>query len=133
MKTHSRSPFSEAFSRRDLLWGASSGLAVSLAGSALPAYSESPQTSASSSQGNMQAVPKRGITPASMPKAWSAEEYRRRWQNVRQGMKEKHFDCLLVPQHSTHTPAEFGGSIVVTEKGARRLGQHKMELMTLGA
>ena len=36
-----------------------------------------------------------------MPKAWSAEEFRRRWQNVRQEMKENHFDCLIVPQHST--------------------------------
>jgi Xaa-Pro aminopeptidase len=36
-----------------------------------------------------------------MPKAWSSEEFRRRWQAVRQGMKENHFDCLIVPQHST--------------------------------
>lgn len=101
MKTHSNSPFSERLSRRDLLWGASSGFAVTLAGAALPAYSESQPAGAESSQGSMQAGPKRGITPASMPKAWSAEEYRRRWQNVRQGMKDKHFDCLIVPQHST--------------------------------
>ncbi|HEV7966875.1 MAG TPA: M24 family metallopeptidase [Candidatus Acidoferrales bacterium] len=36
-----------------------------------------------------------------MPKAWSADEFRRRWRAVRQGMKESHFDCLIVPQHST--------------------------------
>jgi hypothetical protein len=98
MKRQSSSPCSERLSRRDLLWGASSGLALSLAGGALPAFSESPQTGAASTQGNIQTAMKRGITPASMPKAWTAEEYRRRWQNVRQGMKEKHFDCLIVTQ-----------------------------------
>jgi Xaa-Pro aminopeptidase len=29
--------------------------------------------------------------------------------------------------------AEFGDSVVVTEKGARRLGRRKMEIVTLGA
>jgi len=38
-----------------------------------------------------------------------------------------------VPVKQTPTPAEFGDSIVVTEKGARRLGKRKMELITLGA
>jgi Xaa-Pro aminopeptidase len=38
-----------------------------------------------------------------------------------------------VPVKQTRTPAEFGDSIVVTEKGARRLGKRKMELVTLGA
>jgi hypothetical protein len=38
-----------------------------------------------------------------------------------------------VPVKQMPTPAEFGDSIVVTEKGARRLGKHKMELITLGA
>jgi Xaa-Pro aminopeptidase len=38
-----------------------------------------------------------------------------------------------VPVKQTPTPAEFGDSILVTEKGARRLGKRKMELMTLGA
>ncbi len=38
---------------------------------------------------------------ASMPKAWTSEEFRRRWRNVRERMKEDHFDCLIVPQHST--------------------------------
>jgi Xaa-Pro aminopeptidase len=37
-----------------------------------------------------------------------------------------------VPVKQTPTPAEFGDSIVVTEKGARRLGKRKMELVTLG-
>jgi Xaa-Pro aminopeptidase len=38
-----------------------------------------------------------------------------------------------VPVKQTPTPAEFGDSIVVTEKGARRLGKRKMELIALGA
>jgi Xaa-Pro aminopeptidase len=88
---------SEGLSRRDLLLGASSGVAVSLAGATLPAWSESPQAGAATNP----PAQKRAISPASMPKAWSAEEFRRRWQNVRQGMKENHFDCLIVPQHST--------------------------------
>ncbi len=93
---------SEPLSRRDLLLGASSVVAVSLAGAALPARSETPQAgAAASAQGNVQGATKRALSPASMPKAWSSEEFRRRWQNVRQGMKENHFDCLIVPQHST--------------------------------
>jgi Xaa-Pro aminopeptidase len=72
-------------------------VAVSLAGATLPAWSESPQAGAATNP----PAQKRAISPASMPKAWSAEEFRRRWQNVRQGMKENHFDCLIVPQHST--------------------------------
>jgi Xaa-Pro aminopeptidase len=88
---------SEGLSRRDLLLGASSGVAVSLAGATLPAWSESPQAGAASNP----PAQKRAISPASMPKAWSAEEFRRRWRNVHQGMKESHFDCLIVPQHST--------------------------------
>jgi Xaa-Pro dipeptidase len=93
----SRPTFSEHLSRRDLLLGASSGAAWSLVGTALPAWSGAPQASSASDQ----AAPKLSISPASMPKAWSAEEFRRRWQAVRQGMKENHFDCLIVPQHST--------------------------------
>ena len=97
MRATSRSKFYEGLSRRDLLLGASSGVAVSLAATALPAWSESRQAGAASNP----AAPKRTISPASLPKAWSAEEFRRRWQNVRLGMKENHFDCLIVPQHST--------------------------------
>ncbi len=101
-KTHSNSKLSEHMSRRDLLLGATSGVAISLAGAALPAWSETPQPGATASpQTNAQGVTKRALSPASMPKAWSSEEFRRRWQNVRQGMKENHFDCLIVPQHST--------------------------------
>ncbi|MBZ5659526.1 MAG: M24 family metallopeptidase [Acidobacteriia bacterium] len=91
MRDMSNSKSPDNLSRRDLLVGASSGVAASLAGAALPAWSRPPQAGET----------KPAISPASMPKAWSAEEFRRRWQNVRQGMKEKKFDCLIVPQHST--------------------------------
>jgi len=97
MRTFSNSKSSELLSRRDLLLGASSGVAVSLAGAALPVWGQSPQAGVTADR----SAPKPIISPASMPKAWSAEEFRRRWQNVRQGMKESHFDCLIVPQHST--------------------------------
>src|ERR1700681_1979234 len=97
MKKISRSIFSENLSRRDLLAGASSGVALSLAGAALPAWGQTPPASAASNP----AAPKLSVSPASLPKAWSAEEFRRRWQAVRQGMKENHFDCLIVPQHNT--------------------------------
>jgi Xaa-Pro dipeptidase len=83
---------SEKLSRRELLLGASSGVAISLAGTALPAWSQSSQSGA---------APMHSMPPTAIPKAWSAEEFRRRWQGVRQGMKESHFDCLIVPQHST--------------------------------
>src|SRR5579863_10647950 len=96
-KPSSTSKVSEGLSRRDLLLGASSGVAVTLAGTALPAWSRPPQSGAATDQ----APTKRALTPASMPKAWSAEEFRRRWKNVRQGMKDNHFDCLIVPQHNT--------------------------------
>jgi len=99
MKTFSSSKYSEKLSRRDLLLGASSGVAMSLAGTALPVWGQLPQSGATADH----AAPNLSISPASMPKAWSAKEFRRRWQGVRQGMKESHFDCLIVPQHSTQT------------------------------
>jgi Xaa-Pro dipeptidase len=97
MKTFSGSKVCKNLSRRDLLLDASSGVAMSLAAAALPVWSQSPETVASTDH----AASKPGITPASMPKAWSSEEFRRRWQALRQGMKENHFDCVIVPQHSS--------------------------------
>lgn len=91
MRNISSSKLSENLSRRDLLLGASTGVAASLAGAALPAWSRPPQAGEA----------KPSVSPASMPKAWSSEEFRRRWKSVREKMKEKHFDCLIVPQHST--------------------------------
>jgi Xaa-Pro aminopeptidase len=84
-------------SRREVLLGASAGLAASLAGSVEPAWSQSSPT-ALSVAGIANAKP---LSPATMPKAWSREEFRRRWQNLRQAMKEGRFDCLIVPQHIT--------------------------------
>ena len=92
-----KSKINENLSRRDLLLGATSGVAASLAGATLPAWGQAPQPAAAIDH----AAPKLSIFPSTMPKAWSAEEFRRRWQAVRQGMKENHFDCLIVPQHST--------------------------------
>src|SRR5450631_678748 len=100
-KTLPSSKHSDRMSRRDLLLGASSGVAVSLAGAALPAWGKPPQAAAATAQSNAQGAAKRALSPASMPKAWSSEEFRRRWKNVRQAMKENHLDCLIVPQHST--------------------------------
>jgi Xaa-Pro dipeptidase len=92
MEKHSfNSNMSENLSRRNLLLGASTGVAATLAGAALPAWGQTPQPGSA----------KPSLSPASMPKAWSADEFRRRWQSVRQGMKENHFDCLIVPQHIT--------------------------------
>jgi len=96
-KKVSGSGSSESMSRRNLLLGASSAVAVSVAGATFPAWSQSQQAGAAADH----SAAKPSISPASMPKAWSAEEFRRRWQNVRQGMKQNHFDCLIVPQHST--------------------------------
>jgi Xaa-Pro dipeptidase len=89
MKHFSVTKSSEMLSRRDLLLGASSAAAMSLSAGALPAWSEPAQSTATK------------LSPASMPKAWTSEEFRRRWQNVRQAMKQNHFDCLIVPQHSS--------------------------------
>jgi Xaa-Pro dipeptidase len=93
----SDSKFSEFLSRRDLLLRASSGVPMSLAGATLSAWGQSSQATAAADL----TAQKSSISPASMPKSWSAEEFRRRWQGVRQGMKKNHFDCLIVPQHST--------------------------------
>jgi len=80
-------------SRRELLHTASAGLAVSAAAAVLPALGASAQNPRSSGPS------KSALSPESMPKAWSREEMQRRWQNVRQRMKESHLDCLIVPQH----------------------------------
>jgi Xaa-Pro aminopeptidase len=96
-KTQSRSEDQGRPSRRDWLAGASSAVAAALAGASLPAWGDPPQAGSPA----MPAATKNSVSPSSMPKAWSAEEFRRRWQNIRQGMKDSHFDCLIVPQHST--------------------------------
>jgi len=87
---------SQDLSRRDLLLGASSAVAAGLAAASAPALAQSRAEANSTPSGAQNA-----LSPASMPKAWTADEFRRRWRNVRQGMKDAHFDCLIVPQHST--------------------------------
>jgi Xaa-Pro dipeptidase len=101
MSEFSSSKFSGRLSRRDLLAGASSSLAASVAAGALPMWREPLQTGPTPARGNDRAEPKSSIFPENMPKAWSSEEFRRRWQNVRQAMRKNHFDCLIVPQHSS--------------------------------
>ncbi len=87
----------QSVSRREVLVGASAGLAASLTGSVLPAWSQSNPAA----PGGAGASNAKTVSPANMPKAWSAGEFRRRWQNIRQAMKQNRFDCLIVPQHIT--------------------------------
>lgn len=87
----------EHVSRRDLLVLASSAVGAGLASASVPAWGRAPQSDSNS----VPVATINAITPASLPKAWTADEFRRRWRNVRQAMKESHFDCLIVPQHST--------------------------------
>jgi Xaa-Pro aminopeptidase len=82
-------------SRRDLLHGASAGLAASLVTPPLSAWSQTGPANRSSTPARSGAA----ITPDSLPKAWSREEVQRRWQAVRQQMKEANLDGLLVCQH----------------------------------
>jgi len=80
-------------SRRDLLRGASVGIGASIL---------RPLSHASSPKEQGRQHPTLGIVKpslASMPKAWSNDEFRRRWDAVRKRMKEAKLDCLIVPQH----------------------------------
>jgi len=79
--------------RRDVLHGATAGLAVSLTG---PLLSGCEQRATEENAGPP-AV--RALTPADMPEKWSIEEMQRRWRVTRERMKEQQLDCLLVPQH----------------------------------
>jgi len=93
VKTSSRKGNNGAFSRRELLHGASAGIAASLLTSAGSSWAQA-------AQGGSATAPRpTAITPESLPKAWSREEIQRRWQAVRQKMKEANLDCLLVCQH----------------------------------
>jgi Xaa-Pro dipeptidase len=83
--------------RRHLLQGASSGIAASMVASVLlPGWARAKESSGS--------IPNLGIqkpSPGSLPKAWSSEEFQRRWKLVRDRMKASQLDCLIVPQHIT--------------------------------
>jgi len=91
----SRPQSGRRISRRDLLHGASVGIVASAAAGVLPTlgYSQRPMQSGSGG-----AQPASGaITPASLPKGFSKDEYPRRWQRLRALMKEKNLDAVLVP------------------------------------
>src|SRR5580658_5839219 len=79
--------------RRNLLQGASLGVAASLVSPALSGWSQAdkaaPHTAAAKSGAK--------LTPAQLPQAWSVDEIHRRWQAVRDQMKAANYDCLLVP------------------------------------
>jgi Xaa-Pro aminopeptidase len=95
VETSSRKSKSGAFSRRQLLQGASAGMAASLLTPRLSSWAQGAQSDRGTA--GMQRLA--AITPESLPKAWSREEVQRRWQAARQKMKEANFDCLLVCQH----------------------------------
>lgn len=83
----------EELSRRDLLRGASATVAATVAASVLSGCSQ-PQQPAPGTGG--------AETPsaASMPKGFSREELQRRWQLLRERMKERRLDCLICPQQA---------------------------------
>ncbi len=86
-------PNGRGLSRRNLLHGASAGIGASMLGALLPARSRAQQS---------RRHPTLGIVKpslASMPKAFSNNEFHRRWDAVRERMKEAKLDCLIVPQH----------------------------------
>jgi Xaa-Pro aminopeptidase len=84
-----------AFSRRELLQGASVGIAASILAPAASTWARGAQ----GDRGSAGAQRLAAITPDSLPRAWSADEIHRRWAAVRQKMKEANLDCLLVCQH----------------------------------
>jgi Xaa-Pro aminopeptidase len=97
MKNPSSRPKSDpGISRRDLLQGASVGIAGSLGASLLPAlgYGQRPGRSAAAPAPGTSAA---ALTPVSMPKGFSKDEYPQRWRKLRALMKEKNLDALLVP------------------------------------
>ncbi|MGH9327665.1 MAG: M24 family metallopeptidase, partial [Terriglobia bacterium] len=90
-------PTGRELSRRDLLHGASVGIGASMLGVLSPARSLAEQ--------GQQHYPTLGIRKpslASIPIAWSNNEFHRRWNALRKRMNEAKLDCLIVPQHS-HT------------------------------
>ena len=95
METSSRKPKNGGFSRRELLQGTSTGIAAALLTSTASSWAQGAQNDRASAGAQKLAA----ITPESLPKAWSREEIQRRWQAVRQKMKEANLDCLVVCQH----------------------------------
>ncbi|MEE8176789.1 MAG: M24 family metallopeptidase [Acidobacteriota bacterium] len=97
-------PSGQGISRRDLLHGASVGIAASAAASLLPTFGHS-QRPGQPTSSPVQAKPAT-LTPASMPKGFAKEEYPWRWQRVRALMKERNLDCLLAPAGTQDYPDE---------------------------
>jgi len=95
VETSSRKPKNGGFSRRELLQGTSTGIAAALLTSTASSWAQGAQNDRASAGAQKLAA----ITPESLPKAWSREEIQRRWQAVRQKMKEANLDCLVVCQH----------------------------------
>ncbi len=94
MGTSARKPQNGSFSRRELLQGASAGIAASLLAPGESSWAQAAQAGSATGAQRLAA-----ITPESLPKAWSVEEIHRRWAAARQKMKEASLDCLLVCQH----------------------------------
>ena len=81
--------------RRNLLQGASLGVAASIVSPALSGWSQTDKAA-------HQAAPAKSgakLMPSQLPAAWSVDEIHRRWQAVREQMKAANYDCLLVCQH----------------------------------
>jgi Xaa-Pro aminopeptidase len=78
--------------RRNLLQGASLGVAASLVSPVLSGWSQADKSAAAAKSGAK-------LTPAQLPPAWTADEIHRRWQGVRDQMKAANYDALIVTQH----------------------------------
>src|SRR5258708_33744125 len=90
-------PAGRGLSRRNLLHGASVGIGASMLDWLFPARSRAEQ--------GPQPYPTLGISKpslASMPITGSNDEDHRRWNLIRQPMKEAGPDSLILPQHLTH-------------------------------
>src|SRR5687768_14894887 len=98
-------------SRRDVLQGATLGIAASAAG-VLPSFADSQRPAPSAGASAV-------LTPASMPQGFSKEEYPRRWQRLRALMKERNLDCVISPNWGDDEPSDVayltgtGGAWVV--------------------
>lgn len=104
--TSDRPTSDQGISRRDLLRGASVGIAASVGASLLPTFGYSQQPG--------QSTP----ASASLPEEFSRNEFLRRWQRVRNLMKEAQLDCLIVPAGHEAQPDEPHDVTYLTGTGA---------------
>ena len=108
----------QGISRRDLLHGASLGIAASVGAGLLSTfgYGQRPGTSASPARETSPAA----LTPDSMPTKFSQAEYDRRWRRLRDLMKESELDCLIVPNgesDTTYLTGSGSGWVVFPQDG----------------